>query len=237
MNKPDERIVALLVDSDLQGRSKLKEAAMADYHFKKVTPLNTLDDALNFINDGQVCDVCFIKSVYEQDEIDAFMEDAKKTTIGQECAYIMVLNAQGQTEGNASQNLMGGMHGFLMEPFSVDSMTEISRIAARVKKEAQEARVMAAVKITLSGVAEQIDKAYVAKKLDVPRKPGASILKQSTMDELRRAQNLPNRDIYVNSLIEVFENAKVPKGMNYTGPSERVKERMRKKLMAEAAGG
>ncbi len=229
---------ALIVDTDLDRRMRLKSATTSVVQFGKVNLLNDLDDAKNQISGGKAFDVIFVSSIFEQGPISEFIKSAKELEAARDAAYVLVLQTKDQESSNVASNVMIGADGMLFEPYSVDSLVEITELAAQVKKDRSLQREQAAIGFLLDDVLQQIDMLAYLKSAGYDVGRGIRRFKQmcSVFETLEK----DSKQLYYNIAIEKFSNAPFPKKMyqkNYSGASKRVKERMEKKLLAKLEEG
>ena len=225
---------ALIINSDIDARMRLKSATTSVIQFSKVQLLTNLNEGLSRLEGGHVCDVLFVSYSFEKDEVKQFIKDAKGTKSGEDAAYILVLETGEQDSSVIAENVLIGADGFLFEPYSVDQLVEITNLAARVKRERAEEREQAALTFLLKDMMHQIDLiAYLkANGYDVGR--GFKRFKQ--MCSVLNTLEGTSKELYMNLAVELFSEAPFPKNIyqkSYSGASKRVKEKMEKKLLAE----
>ncbi|MCB0358626.1 MAG: hypothetical protein KDD44_03295 [Bdellovibrionales bacterium] len=225
----EKKLDALMVDTNLERRARLRDAAYAQRGFRNVQPVNGLDQALQRLQENNGCDVLFISYEFDREEILEFVKSAKNTTVGSDCAYIMVMKPKDQNAETVAQDVLDGADGFLFEPYSVENLFEITKISARVKKEQAEARVAAAIRMTIEGAIEEIDRVAMLcqKRGDSPK-----LLEklQSICAPIRRLDRR-GQNTYFELLTELFSEVPPPPSNEYRGASKRVREMlMRKRL-------
>lgn len=229
---------ALIIDTDIDRRMRLKTATSSVVQFKKVLLSNKLDDAREKINGSDIWDVFFLNYSLEQGEIAKFIKEAKEKKAGQDAAFILVLPAKDQESSTVASNVMIGADGFLFEPYSVDQLVEITDLAARVKAERSAEREKAALGFLLNDIMSQID--MIAYLKSVGYDVGRGIKRFRQMCEVFQALEGDSLKSYFEIAIEKFENAPFPEKIyqkNYKGASKRVKEKMEKKLLAQLEEG
>lgn len=214
----------IIIDPDLGSRGQLKQAAHNDVAFGRVYPSGTLQEALERLNMHERCDIIFISFKFEQDNIIEFIAQAKQTPVGAECAYILVLRPKEQSSAIVAGNVMVGVDGFLFEPYSVDSIREMSVIAAKVKLENERKRERAALQLLLYDIVRQLDYIATAKHFET--------VFGRTMRELKQACSILTKlgpeslAMYYELCEEAFTNAQVPQLRKATTASKRVKKKV-----------
>ena len=228
------RYKALIVDSDLDTRMRLKAATTSVVQFGKVQLISTLGEATKRVESGETTDVIFVSHGFEQDDVIDFIKTAKETKAAQDAAYILVLRTSEQDSTTVAQNVMIGADGLLFEPYSVDQLVEITELAARVKAERSQGREEAAIRFLLTDIMRQVDLIAYLKSCGYDVGRGIKRFKQ--MCKVLDALEADAREIYYRVAIEMFSEAPFPKKIyekSYAGASKRVRERMEKKLLEE----
>lgn len=146
-----------------------------------------------------------------------------------------MLRTSDQSSQNIARNVLHGADGFLLEPFSVDVLTEITRLATQIKKDRSRGREKKAVAILVDDVIAHID--LIACMLSF------SMNVQNAMKKLRekcigfnelKAESL---DVFFETVAEKFEAAKLPQISSiikgYVGSSERLRKKFEAKMLAE----
>jgi response regulator RpfG family c-di-GMP phosphodiesterase len=233
----EKRYDTITIDPDLDSRMRLKQAMSSVYNFGKNFQSQSLDDARSRLGGSEPIDVVFVSSRYSQEDIKNFILKGKETKYGQDCAYVLVLQAKDQHSSSVAQNVMIGTDGFLFEPYSVDQLLEITRLAARVKKERGDARERAAVQLLVQDVINQLDQVAYLRSCSVESANGMKKLKDlCSMFHTLTGEKL---DIYYQSAVKAFEEAPIPKAVyqpkKYGGVSSRIKKKLEDKILSELA--
>ncbi len=230
---------ALIVDSDLDRRMRLKQAANSVVQFSKLQLVNHLEEAENRIKASEKSiDVIFLNFSFGQEEIARFIKMAKEEKQSQDAAFVLVLGGKDQDSSVVAQNVMIGADGVLFEPYSVDSLVEITELAARVKSERSAGREKAAMVFLLNDIMQQIDLIAFLKSAGYDVGRGIKRFKQ--MCGVLANLEGDSKSIYYDVAVEKFSNAPFPEKLaqkNYKGASKRVRERMEKKLLAKLEEG
>ncbi|MCC6220917.1 MAG: hypothetical protein IT291_06730 [Deltaproteobacteria bacterium] len=221
---------AIVIDPDINSRTKLKSAAYAVHNFRKVQSVAILESALSVLHEStnEAWDIIFISHNFSHDDVTAFIEQAKKTKAGEDCAYIVVLKGNEQGGSTIAREVMKGAHGVLFEPYSVDRLLEISQLAAKVKLENAFLRKKAAMELLIKEVQAELDKiaSYKSIGCNVQRfmKRFANTCKPiANFDE-------DSLSLYYVTIADMFMAAVVPEDMKYKGASSRIKDRVKEKI-------
>ena len=226
----------IIVDPELSSRMKLKQATTQVVDFGTVLPLGSFTDAMNSLSGGERnIDVVFVSARFETSDISGFIQQAKQAKHGQDAAYVMIMKAQPQGNASVAENMMLGGDSVLCEPYSVDSLIEITRLAARVKKEREGARERIAITLLIGDIITQVD--LVAYLRATGCEPGTSMKKLREMCTMLGQLSPEMLAFFHESAIKEFSEAKIPpRALNakkYSGVSSRVRKRMENKIVAE----
>lgn len=230
------RFNALIIDPDLESRSRLKSACHHEQQsgepsFRGVYATGQLSNALLSLQEGRDLDVLFLSHRFSKEESNKFIEDAKQTTVGEDCAYIMVLKPIEQDVTTVASDMLSGSDGFLCEPFSVNDISVIVKIAEKVKRENAINRLRAASGLILNSVIEEIDN----RALELKLKGETTRYTKQIRDAFRIFKNLEDveREAFYLVMISRFEQVPVPADLGYKGASKRVKGQLKSKLLQD----
>lgn len=226
---------ALLIDPEIGSRMRLKQATTAVTNFGKVIQLNGLREADEKLRSNERYDVIFISFKCDLNEAAAFVKAAKSIPQAQDAAFILVLGAKGQDSSTVASSVMQGFDGCLFEPYSVDTLLEITEIAARVHKERSQAREEAALRLIISDLMNQID--LVAYLKQTTNESGRAMKKLRDTAAVVKTLSPESFQVYQRLAVDMLEAAPLPKRVfqrkAYSGASSRVKKKMEDKLLAE----
>jgi response regulator of citrate/malate metabolism len=182
-------LTSLVVEPDNNARIRIKTAIQAVPMFTKCQTSANFQEAQSRL-DSDPYDVIFLSHHLPKEKVHDFVTTAKQKQNSEASALILVLPAQ--ASGDIIKDLLTGADGMLVEPYSVDQLTEITRIAQKVKKENQERKEKLAVKMLVKDLTFFMDLAARAKGLNVDpvmairalRKLGSAI---NTFNDAKRA--------------------------------------------------
>ncbi len=161
---PSNLLNALIIDPVAESRSTLKGLLQNDklYHYlvyKGVTLLSTLEEAMANVSKHSEIDVVFISLKFPLSEIAEFIRSVKSWDIYQGVAFIFVCNAnQEQDRTLIAQGVAAGANGFLLFPCSVEQLRVISTVAQRIKVEAHDRMIEAAIKMLVESLVIEIER-------------------------------------------------------------------------------
>lgn len=229
----NQKFSAWVIDRDMDARMRLKQATNSVPTFGQVKLVNSLEDSQKGLEQSPHVDVIFMSHRFGQDQITDFIRKAKSTKGGMDSAYILVLQTADQDSNTVAQNVLIGADGFLLEPYSVDNLVEITALADRVKRERSMEREQAALKFLVEDVIKQVDRVAFIKScgFDV----GRNLKKLKDMCSVFYDLQSESKEVYYEIAIDLFMNAPLPvtPQKNYKGVSDRVKKKMEAKLLAE----
>lgn len=231
-----EKFDAVIVDADISTRMRLRQATGSVPQFGKVAVVGDTHEALGRLGTPDRCDVVFLSSKFEDNDIQEFVRRGKETKQGQDSTYILVLGTNNQDSSTIANSVMIGVDGFLFEPYSVDQLVEITTLSAKVRRERGLARERVAITLTVTEMVKQLD--LVAFLKGAGTEPGTSIKKLRDLAQPLHNLNSETLPIYWEVAMKTFEEAPPPKKAmrvdNYKGASSRVKKRMEQKMVEKA---
>lgn len=231
-----QRYDAIIIDPDSATRMRLKQATSALNEFDKVNLTNSIGDATSRLNSGGPVDVIFLSAALEQSQVDQFIAQSKSNKNGQDAAYVSVMKGNAQASTSIAENVISGFDGMLFEPYSIDQLVELTKIAARVRKERSTAREQAAISIIISDLVRQLDQIAFVKRQGVDPSVLMRKFKLAT-DTLRKLQP-ESFELYFTQAVDAFVAVPVPQMTaevnEYKGPSSRVKRKQQERLVQEA---
>lgn len=227
-----DRFSAIIVDPEGGNRIRLKQAASAVPEFDKVAQIANLNEALAKLEGSEETNVIFLSNKAFSADIPQFIKNAKGTPHGELATYILILSQSEQADTSYASAMLQGADGFLIEPYSVDALLEITRISAKVRKERLEAREAVAIKFLMQEISDQVN--TISELLTVGGQVLRPMRKLRQMCEIFQTLDDATRAKYLSSAVEVFEAAHPPlPRAAYKGVSSRVKKRLENKIIAQ----
>lgn len=226
---------AMFVEEESGPRNRLKQAAAMIPSFGKLTFYNNLKECSRELTQSKPIDIVFLAQRLGKDDIKAFIANAKGLDAGKDTAYVLVLGTDDQDNSTVANAVIFGVDGFLLEPFSVDNLADITELAQRIKKERSSEREVGAFKFLLKDIMRQLDRVAFIKSCDFD--VSLNMKKFSDMTETIRQLPEDKRELYYEAAFDSFMNAPVPEipeaQQNYKGVSARVKKRMEQKIVEQ----
>ncbi len=214
-----------MLDKDAESRMKLKSATSAVPSFGFVQLCGHSVDALRHLGDRTEWDIVLISAKLETARIAEFIAQSKLTPGGQDAAYILVISASDQNSASIAINVLAGADSFLCEPYSVDSLMEISKLSATVKQQRLRERQEGAVRILVDDVVRALDALSLC--IYLGQAPGEKM--RDFKDIGAAIKNLSDdwRSVYYTELISKTEKLSAP-ARPPLPKSRRVQDKMKK---------
>ena len=230
INQIKRTFTVSLVDSNVKFRNNLRQLAQAVTVFKKTTQYSELDEVLVTLRQNSPCDIMFISQNFDFSEVKEFIDEAKNTVIGEECAFILVLKNNNQDETVIAQSIIAGCHAILSEPYSVDRMYEIAEIANKIKLECEEKRKYQSLSMLTKTLSKEFDSVSLYLKGGYSYEKAKKKLIE-IIGFIKAYQN-HSFDLYIQVLTDVFSKA-LPSPKIYSGGSARLKKKMEEKIKGD----
>lgn len=231
-------ITGLIVDSNEERRIRLKGATQLVTEFSKVAVAPTLRDANEYIATAQApWDVVFLSNEMNEDAISRFIQSSKKLPAGGNAAYVLILNTEKRGSSDVFTHMRSGIDGLLYEPYSVEQLTDIIELSAKVKQRTPEERESVATRIILQDVIRHLDRMAFLKKLGYDIDKG--LKRFATLCHSLTEISPDEMETYHETAINMFEEAPSPQTLEdslYKGPSQRVREQQERKLLQKMEG-
>ena len=229
------RYNALIVDSDLQSRMRLKQATASVVEFGDVDQIGSIRDALNRLASDKRCDLVFISHNFSSEESAHFIREGKKLKQGQDSAYVLVLKSKDQESSTVAASVMQGADGILFEPYSVEILVELAKLAAKIRRERGDARERVALNLMVSEIMNQLDLVAFLKSCEM--ETGRSQRKLGELCQVLHKLEQEKISLYYEVAVTAFEAAQLPKKAfqikKYKGASDRVKKILEQKILEE----
>ncbi|MBP9838041.1 MAG: response regulator [Proteobacteria bacterium] len=216
------KINALIIDPRPESRGFLWQAILANSDFHTAKACSDTEDAIFRLTSGLKFDIVLLNSSLSTKRIAEFLPKAKETEGGRESAYVTVLKKKDQSNENVALGIMEGTDGFLLEPFSYDSLKSVAALAAKIKGEHEEKRHLAALNILIKNIIPKIDLySEMSRKKDNTKYAKDEFLKAYASLE-RIAEN--HYDFYIKTVAAEFMKAspRIKKTSSYNGASKRL---------------
>ena len=212
----------MVLEPDNERRVRFRTVAAGSPNFNKIDTCPTIEQALDLL-DREKCDVVFIGEL-TNDEIQDFLKQGKKTRYGRLSAYVFLKKERPQTKTDAAAQMAAGADSVLYEPYSVDSVTETTKIADQIREAEEQKKRETALALILNETVKSVDLLADPDNSDEERRDQTAKLKQMG-SQLQTASKNAGKD-YLSSLSKAFEEARPPINRaikkSYGGVSDRI---------------
>ncbi len=222
----------LSIDPDTRTRLMLKHAMSLVVQFDSIYSVGNERAALELLSEFKY-DLVFVSDKLGKERISKFIKQAKKTEYGEVAGYILLCSNQEDSKG-LTNSLLEGADGMLLEPYSIDSLEELSLLAAKIKAKRVEEKRKAALSYISSDVLRCVDLMSQAVFLNHP----TAIIKKTVKNINNFISNYENGailNLYLESLADAFSKVERPvqivQACRYRGPSQRIKKQEEKKII------
>lgn len=155
-------INALIVNPQLESRTRLRQLTASLPDFGKVQLASTLAEALQRLETHVACNVVYISARYDQRVAAEFVLSGRKTAQGQGAAYMAVLGETSHSKDEAMGYIAGGLDGVLVEPASLESILQATKLAISVSKKRDVQKQFLAIDSLLSSASQAVDRIALA---------------------------------------------------------------------------
>jgi len=149
-----DKYCALIVDGKLEHRARLRVAMNATSLFPTVHAANSLQEAERHLSEEPI-DVVFIAMREDAAAIARFIQRSKQDPARRDAAYVLLLEGRRESVVIA-RTLVDGADALLLEPYSVESLQTITRLAEKMKKERARARMQVPLRLLVREIAAQL---------------------------------------------------------------------------------
>ncbi|MFN8389318.1 MAG: hypothetical protein U0136_03410 [Bdellovibrionota bacterium] len=215
---------ALVVSQHMETRLPLVQVLTQSSRFRDVRSVHNIEEANLSVIEHNLFDMIFIAESFGENEIAEFIAEIKRGKSGANTAFVLVMKSQIQDSNTVANNMFGGVHGFLCEPFSLDRVEESVKLALAVRNQSSGVRLRAATGLMLTEVINEIDPS--------PPSEGDSqkSIWQKVNDNCEKYKILTGESVSM-SLIKDIKDARPSERMpKYTGVSNRVRGLLERKF-------
>lgn len=230
------RHTILIADPDMDARMRLKQASSTVPMFGKVLNSSTLNETRHILEKDEKLDILFLSYRFDQAVLAPFIREARETKQGKYCVFIIMLPSTNDSSASIIQNVLVGLDGVLVEPFSVKGLIELSLLATELHKKRDEERSREALKLLVQQILEKYSSISDLKRDGRIFKEQWSKLKE--MGQVVKRLSEQDRALYLELLVEQFSQLQSPTSttQRYNGASSRIKRKLEERLLAELNG-
>ena len=242
---------ALVITPESSRRAHLKMAIhhdqlMGGNTFASVHAASSLPEALAKLQGELSYEIVLISDSYKRDDVAEFVS-ALHQSCPQKFGIVYVLRCALQERTEIADLLLVGVDSCLCEPFSVETLREITELAAQVRKENAERKIISAAGLIVEAALDEIDRR--SDQLRLGGRVGPFSHKIMEASQMFRDLSGDKRDAFFMILADCaekrrpFEGSKEPEGgarsargqTVYAGASEILKRRFDAKKKKKGA--
>ena len=225
---------ALIVEPAAGPRNRIRSAISNLQSFAAPHMALSSEEAERAIKNSPSVDLVFISHRIGLDSAIALMVSLKAELVARDAAFILLM------DGSADRSVLAdimlkGIDGFLIEPYSVDQLSEVVKIAEKVKAEHRAARFQRAGVLLVKELIDQIDQLSSLVKAGRPAAISKAVL-QDMCEAVHRLEPELQAN-FTSMMVEIFTSIQNPhqssrvNARSYTGSSERVRKRLAEKAL------
>ncbi len=200
-----KRLDAFVIEGNPDSRSRLHQAVHASGVFARVSPIANFEEALIKFRANEPCDTVLISSSFDRIETHAFIESLREASRKLDCAIILMLKPEDQNGIAVANHMLLGADGFLVEPYSVDSIRQAAELTQQIKSENQKARFKSATKLLISTMMDELERrAYAITKGQNPPQISKHIRQAA---EVFRSLHGAQVEDYFETMLEMFSQS------------------------------
>ena len=221
---------ALIVDGNLEHRARLRLAMRASLLFPTVHVANSLQEAELHLSEEPI-DIVFIAMREDGDAINRFIKRLKQELAGRDAAYVLLLEGR-RNSVEIARTLVDGADALLLEPYSVESLHTISRLAEKMKKERSRVRMQVPLRLLVREIAAQLGQVARLEKSGASASVSRGVLQEmcSVLGEL----DPETRSLYFEVILDVFPEIPATHCSVHVGTYRGVSQRVRSNYSVRA---
>ena len=168
--------------------------------FPTVHVANSLQEAERHLSEEPI-DIVFIAIREDGDVVNRFIKRLKQELAGRDAAYVLLLEGR-RNSVEIARTLLDGADALLLEPYSVESLHAISRLAEKMKKERSRMRMQVPLRLLVREIAAQLGQVARLEKSGASGLVSRSVLQEmcSVLGELDQE----TLSLYFEVILEVF---------------------------------
>lgn len=147
----------LIISGKTQAKAQLRQILSHVKGLQISATVGSIAEAAELVAGQPFFHFIFVGSELPEAEVAPFVSRTKekRSAAGDKPVFVLVLPASESDSQKIASNMMAGFHGFLCEPFSLDSVVELTKLAAKVSEQHTVVRLKAATGILLSDLRDE----------------------------------------------------------------------------------
>lgn len=223
----------VVIDESNDRRMRLKAATSSAGIFGDVTLCRDFRVGLDKLKEGRDRVIVFVASGVSETSITTFTKKAKETAKGRDSAYILILDSSSSSNAAIAGSVLEGVDGVLLEPFSVESLLETTKVASTIYLQRRREREESAISCIIQNVLKNVDDVSSLKARGLS--PGEKMRELKDSKEIIHSISNGLKQFYYSQIIEQSQLAQVPAELkafwnNQATQEEKALERLKAKL-------
>lgn len=195
----------LFVHPEVEARSRVKQIGAMLKSWATFEQMTDLAAAQAHLQTSDPYDAIFLSASFGRETLTRFIRTTRGFASASGSCFVALLGHGAHDVTMVGSHLLSGFEGFLIEPFSVDTVVEVVEVAERVRREETQRRQAYALELLVHSVLEQAAEVYQLRRAGRSAKLSAKLL-QETATVLRQLEpSLEER--YFCLLTSALENS------------------------------
>jgi hypothetical protein len=229
------QINSLIICRSAQRRSLLQQGMIDQPLFDQVKYSSVIEDFTPKFRSENNIQLIFISPEYTKENIATFIKEASLHSNLRDAAYVMLVDWELDSEGEQNIEMWKsiGFNGFLVAPYTINSLKEIGQQASKVVKEKLLRRKRESINSYLDLLLSQLNLAALNYQTSNPDF-NQNVTEFKNLARSLRTLEQTDFNIFYNALINLTteENSKRRDG-SYYGSSQRLKKRYEQMLISK----
>lgn len=147
----------IVVDGDFEARSRIKQTSVMLKDWAMIQYVANLAEACDLLQHRSGYDVVIVSYKFGRELIREFVKKAKALPAGFQAAFVVSVSGEQSGISTITGNMILGVDGFLIEPYSMETFIETVELARRVKVSGMKERQEYALKFLLNEILDQLN--------------------------------------------------------------------------------
>ena len=225
----------LIVEGDTQVRHRLRTACSPVALFGAFHNAKDIANGLELLKGEVNIDIIFISQSYSLNEVSSFIATAKKTAQGEKFAFIALTKMGEGSITSAAQGMLVGIDAYLPQPYSVDALTEITQLAAKMREIYAETKVRLSITRIVEEVIGQLRVTSFFLCEGDPQRNERFQKQFREASAVLRTLSSDQKKVYYDVISELLDKEaprpEIPDALNYKGKSERIRKMLEIKII------
>ncbi len=227
------KLRAYIIEPDLGARQRLRRTALDLLCYEEPKLFESPEKALLELVYESRCDIVFLSARLSLEDCFAYVKKAKQMHAGRDAAHVLVIDGAQRQQALLSRCLMAGISGFLAEPYSTESLAEMTTLARHVKVHNELERhnvafgmIRLQINALLDLTAELTRLGFQPKRTHQALADACAVLKSLTPESFELFYCM-----LADALKDTPPSPALPEDFHYSGTSNRVRQQIERDLL------